>query len=198
MDWMSLISGVVGAIIGGLLAGCFSLKATSKSHENQVKLAEDNEAQLVSGLLQAIHDEIETVFERYQNTMGVRLDTLEEGGAIAAYYPLSSDFFSVYNGNSIHIGRIKNNELRRQIVKTYTLAKSMVDSFRFNNELVFKLEIAHKLHNETQLEVHREQERAHFKSLVRYAKSLKEGHHSFKQEVTNLLIGLRNHAAPSD
>ncbi len=198
MEWMSLISGVVGAILGGMLAGYFSLKAATTSHNNQVELAKDNEEQLVSGLLQAIHDEIETVFERYQNTMGVRLDALEEGEAIAAYYPLSSDFFSVYNGNCFLIGRIKNNELRKQIVKTYTLAKAMVDSFRFNNDLVFKLEIAHKLHKETQLAVHREHENAHFESLVDYAKSLKEGHQSFKQEVTKLLIELRNNAVSSD
>jgi len=37
MDWSTFGSAIAGAVIGGFLAGYFSLKATQKSHENQVK-----------------------------------------------------------------------------------------------------------------------------------------------------------------
>jgi len=121
-----------GAIIGGLITGYFALKTTKKAHENQLEQVTQNEKKLIQGLLQAIHDEVETVFERYQENMGAKLESLKDGEALLLYYPLVSDFFTVYNGNSFLLGRIPDNDLRKQIIKTYTLAKGMVDSYRLN------------------------------------------------------------------
>ncbi|WP_417536290.1 hypothetical protein [Methylophaga sp.] len=191
MDWSTFGSAVAGAVVGGFLAGYFSLKATQKSHENQVKHSEENEEKIISGLLQAIHDEIETVFERYQESMGARLESLDDGHGLAYYYPLVSDFFNVYNGNSFLIGRIPNNDLRKQIVKTYTLAKGMIDSYRMNNDLVSKWEFSEKLYAESQLEVHKNQAVAHYSALVDYAENLKDSHKTLKQEVSALLRELR-------
>ena len=130
VDWITVGSAIGGAVIGGLLTGYFALRSTDKSFKNQQQHADDNEKKVIRGLLQAIHDEVETIWDRYQETMGAQLETLKEGEALLFYYPLVSDFFTVYNGNSFLIGRIPNNDLRRQIIKTYTLAKGMVDSFR--------------------------------------------------------------------
>lgn len=62
MDWSIFSSAITGAIVGGTLTGYFSLKATQKAHENQTKQLTKNEEKIITGLLQAIHDEIETVF----------------------------------------------------------------------------------------------------------------------------------------
>jgi len=197
-DWTSFGSAITGAIIGGLLTGFFALEATKKSFDNQRRHSDENEVKLIKGLLQAIHDEIETVYDRYQDTMGSRLDILKEGEALVFYYPLVSDFFVVYNGNSFIIGRIPDNDLRKQIIKTYTLAKGMVDSFRLNNDLVQKYEFSNKIYQETQQEIHKQQAIAHFKALVEYAKSLKIGHQSLKQDVSNLLRMLRKQGVLSE
>jgi hypothetical protein len=191
MEWVSLLAGVLGAIAGGCIAGYCSLKAITRSHNNQLVLAKTHEEQTISGLLQAIHDEVETVFDRYNENMGVQLEALRDGGIIGMYYPLVSDFFNVYNGNGFLIGRIKDNDLRKRIIKTYTLGKGMIDSFRLNNDLVSKLEFANKLYNESKQEVHQKQAAAHYAALVDYAKSLKSGHYLFKQEVSGLLRELR-------
>lgn len=189
--WSSFVPAIAGAVIGGFLTGWFSIRATNKAHKNQSLQEDKNERKIISGLLQAIHDELETVFDRYQETIGSKLESLEENGALAFYYPLVSDFFTVYNGNSFLIGRIPNNDLRKQIVKTYTLNKGMVDSFRLNNDLVAKLEFSEKLYQESNNEVHKQQAIAHYNSLVVYAKILKEEHKSLKQEVSLLLRELR-------
>lgn len=191
MDWSNFLSAIVGAIVGGFVAGFFSLKATQKSHEHEKEKSKENEEALIAGLLQAIHDEIETVYDRYQETMGSRIESLNEGEALAFYYPLVSDFFTVYNGNSFLIGRIPSNDLRKQIIKTYTLSKGMVDSFRMNNDLVSKYEFSEKLYAESQSEVHKQQAISHFKALIDYAKSLRESHKSLKQEISSLLRELR-------
>jgi hypothetical protein len=191
MDWSSFGSAITGAVVGGIIAGFFALKSTQKSFDNQKSQADESEKKLIKGVLQAIHDELETIFERYQDTMGIRIENLKEHEALAFYYPLVSDFFTVYNGNSFLIGRIPSNDLRKKIIKTYTLAKGMVDSFRLNNDLVSKWEFSEKLYAESQLEVHQKQAKAHYSALVDYASSLKEGHASLKIEVNDLLRELR-------
>jgi len=190
-DWTTFGSAITGAVVGGLITGFFAIKATSKSFEHQKEHSDENEEQLIRGLLQAIHDEIETINERYQETMGARLESLPEGEALNFYYPLVSDFFTVYNGNSFLIGRIPDNDLRKQIIKTYTMAKGMVDSFRLNNDLVGKFEYSNKIFEETQLEVHKQHAIAHLASLIDYAKILKSTHGELKKEINNLLRELR-------
>lgn len=69
---------IIAAIIGGVIAGQYSLQATKKAHENQKTIADENEDRIVKSLLQSIHDELETVFERYQETMGSRIEALEK------------------------------------------------------------------------------------------------------------------------
>lgn len=83
---------VISAVIGGIIAGYFSLRATNQSHANQKEIAEQNELQVIKSLLQAIHDELETVFENYQASMGNRIESLQDGQPLFWYYPLVSDF----------------------------------------------------------------------------------------------------------
>jgi len=197
-DWSAFGSAITGAIVGGLITGFFALRSTQRSHENQLAQSDVNEAKTIKGLLQAIHDELETIYERYQETMGSRIESLEDGKALNFYYPLVSDFFSVYNGNSFLIGRIPDNDLRKQIVKTYTLAKGMVDSFRLNNDLVNKFEHSNKVYDETQLETHKNHARAHYAALIEYANTLKQSHASLKHEIQSLLRSLRKHGVLSE
>jgi len=197
-DWSAFGSAITGAIIGGLITGYFALRSTEKSHDNQLKQATQNEEKLIKGVLQAIHDEIETVFERYQETMGARLESLKDGEALLVYYPLVSDFFTVYNGNSFLIGRIPDNDLRQQIIKTYTLAKGMVDSFRMNNDLNQKFEYWHQVFQESKIEIHQQKAAAHLAVLIEYAKTLKTSHQQVKSETAQLLRLLRKHGVLSE
>ncbi|KKL01051.1 hypothetical protein EIK76_07545 [Rheinheimera mesophila] len=188
---MDLMSGFIGAILGAIVAGYCSIKATQIANKHQREQSLENEKKLLAGLLQSIHDEIETVYERYQETMGARLESLSENNPLVWYYPLVSDFFTIYNSNGFLIGKIPSNDLRKQIIKTCTLSKGMVDSYRMNNDLVGKFEYAHKLFEETGLQVHQNQTNAHFAALVEYAKTLKESHKILKIEVASLLRELR-------
>ena len=130
--------------------------------------------------------------------MGSKIESLKEDEPLDIYYPLVSDFFTVYNGNSFLIGNIQDNDLRKQIIKTYTISKSLVDSFRMNNDLVNKFEHAHKIYEETQKEMHRKQAEAHYLVLKEYAKSLKQTHRIMKEEISNLLRLLRKHGVLSE
>lgn len=195
---VSGLIGFIGALIGAGIGGYFTLKATKDSFAHQKQEAEENEKILIQSLLQAIHDEAETVFDRYQETMGINLENLSEGQGLTLFYPLESDYFPIYNGNTSTIGRIPNNDIRKQIIKTYTLLKGMVDSFRFNNHLLHKYEYSWKLCNETPNEINEQHKIAHYDVLIEYGKTLKEAHKNLKQEIAILLRTLRKQGVLSE
>lgn len=180
---LAFLTTITGAIIGGLLAGYYSFRATKEAHKNQTELAQKNESQIIRSLLQALHDELETVFENYHEHMGSRVESLDEGQPLAYYYPLVSDFFSVYNGNTFLLGRIQDNDLRKSIIKTYTLGKGMIDSFRMNNDLIQKFEHWDAVYAETKSQFHLDKALAHRQALVEYAKVLKTQHYILKENV---------------
>ena len=191
MDLVNLVAGVSGAVVGGGIAGYFSIKATEKAFKNQRLLAQENEAQLLNNFLLAIYDELDTLYDRYSDTVGGYIEELKEGDALNFYYPVVSDFFIVYNGNSFLLGKIDDDVLRKKIVATYTLAKGLIDSFHLNNELVSKFEFANKLYYESKSDIHKEQASAHYQQLIAYAKTLKAGHYEFKEQTLSLLALLR-------
>ncbi|KAB2165582.1 MULTISPECIES: hypothetical protein [Enterobacteriaceae] len=180
---ITFIITIAGAVVGGAIAGYYSFKATKEAHENQKRIADENERNIITSLLQSIHDEIETVFDNYHENMGVKLESLEENAPLLFYYPLVSDFFSVYNGNTFLLGRIKDNDLRKSIIKTYTLAKGLIDSYRMNNDLLQKYEHWDGVYSETQLQAHKDKAIAQYGALVAYAKTLKLQHLKLKDNV---------------
>jgi len=198
LNILTFIITLAGAIVGGLIAGYYSLKATKEAHRHQKNLAEENEKLIISSLLQAIHDELETIFDRYQDSMGNRLESLNDGEPLNFYYPVVSDFFTVYHGNSFLLGRIKDNDLRKSIIKTYTIAKGLVDSFKLNNDLVQKADHWELIYSETQLPVHRDRFNSQCQTLCVYAKSLKEIHFELKANVKSTLRMLMKNGVLSE
>jgi len=165
-DWSIFYSAISGAVIGGTITGYFTLLSTNKNYRNQLDQARGEEEKLIKGLLQAIHDEVETLLERYQEIAGTRLESLKDGEPLLFFYPLTGDYFTVYNGNSFLIGRVPDNDLRKQIIKTYTLAKGMVDSFRMNNDFLQKYEYCQRIAAESHSVKHQLQVAAHYNGLV--------------------------------
>lgn len=182
---ITFIITIAGAVVGGAIAGYYSFKATKEAHENQKRIADDNEKNIITSLLQSIHDEIETVFDNYHENIGVQLESLDENRPLLFYYPLVSDFFPVYNGNTFLLGRIKDNDLRKSIIKTYTLAKGLLDSYRMNNDLLQKYEHWDGVYLETQLPVHKDKSITQYGALIAYAKNLKSQHVKLKESVKN-------------
>ena len=66
MSVESLMSGLIGALAGGLITGGFTIYAINRTETFAKSSAAENEAGLVRSLLHAIHDELEVVFERYR------------------------------------------------------------------------------------------------------------------------------------
>ena len=187
MTFDSLMSGLIGAVIGGILTGVFSIIAVNRTEKHNRDSQAEADSKILKGLLQALHDELESIFERYQETMGAHIESLPEEQPLLMYYPVMNDFFTVYNANAFLIGRIEDNDLRKSLVRTYVLAKGLVDSYRMNNELLSKFEHWDALFAETNNPVHQQHAQAQCDALVTYGTQLKKGHADVKKCVQDLM-----------
>lgn len=187
MDLDILISTGVGALVGSVL----TLVATLISHYLQCSNQKKKENALIHGFLQSIHAEIETLWDVYQDGMGNHIEVLEDGQPLNYYYPITQEYFAVYATNAILIGKVKDHDLRKNIISTYTKAKGLIDSYRMNNDLVHKYEQSYWRFHETDATIHKANMKAHHQSLVKYAKELKETHHAVKGKVQDLLRELK-------
>lgn len=137
IDWGNLLSGFIGAIIGGLL----SLAATFWAHhlEKNRQLVEVDRNCCV--FLKSIRAEIESIFLAYTKGMGKRVGELTSNQPLLYIYPIQQNYFNVYDNQTALLGLIKDTELLSQIVKCYVEMKSLADSFLMNNAYLEKLEI---------------------------------------------------------
>lgn len=181
-----LISNLLSALVGGFIAGYFSLRAVQKSIDREKEKMHEDDRKMEFGLLQAIHDEIDIVWESYATSTAPQLESLGDGKPFLFTYPIGQDYFPVYKGNTAVISRIKDNDLRRQIVSVYTQASGLIDSFRMNNELVRRFE------------TDKANAAVHFQGCVVYAKSLKAAHLRLKGDVTKLLRELNKKGVISE
>lgn len=189
LDWNTLLSSGVGALIGSLL----TLFATYLSHRWQRTNQERADGEMLLGFLQAIHDEIETLWESYMDGIGIRTEALAEGQPLQLYYPITQEYFTVLSNNTFFIGRVRDADLRKLIVSTYAKARGLVETYLLNNELVHQYERAYWIFQETKNPHHQLQAEASLNALVNYAQALKKGHSKVKRHVQELLRALRKH-----
>ena len=187
IDWNTLLLSGIGALIGSAL----TLLATYLSHHWQVSKQKETDEQLLKGILQAMHDEVVTLWNAYMDGIGHQIEALPEGKALNMYWPVTQEYFTVYNTNAFFIGRIQDHNLRKLIVSTYTNARGLIDSYRLNNDLVQKHEHAALIFQETNNPIHKANAVAYYASMVEYAGKLKKRHGEMKHQTRDLLRALR-------
>jgi hypothetical protein len=186
IDWNTLVSTGIGALIGSIL----TLIATLLAHWLERQKNTDDEEKLIFGYLQGIHDELETLWNNYNEKVGAHVESLQPGQPFLLYWAAFQDYFVIYTQNAHLIGRVENHDLRKQIVSAYSRAKGLMDTYRLNNEILHKYEQAILLHQETNDPVHKSQAEAYLQSLTQYSVSLKQSHMEVKIEVQALLRAL--------
>src|SRR5262249_45087970 len=128
---------------------------------------------------------------RYQSTAGTMLAALPSGQAFKVKWPVYRDYFSIYHSNGLLLTRIKEDELRHSIIKTYTKAKGFLDSFQLNNDLFDKWFIADQGFRQTGNPAFGSTAQGYEATMVQYAGSLKQQHAEIATDVDKLVRSLR-------
>lgn len=178
---MSPLAALLGAVVGGL----FSLRAGRKAHLFELAKERKREEREVQNMLDSLGVEIGTLWFFHMARVGAMVESLPQGGAFEFYYPLTQDYFTVYNTNAGKIGAVKDAKLREAIVVCYNKCKKIVDGFKYNNEL-------YREYTEAQMRPantpdHAAYVQAKHKALVEYAKIVVEDHYEVKGYVEKLL-----------
>ncbi|MCF6766526.1 hypothetical protein L3V82_12180 [Thiotrichales bacterium 19S3-7] len=181
MDWYNFLIPLIGALVGGL----FTLVSASYSFYKLRSHSLDIEKRQVENFVKSIRVELNVLFDQYMGSMGTAVENLQQDQKLDLYYPLTQDYFIVYHNNSRLIGSIEDSYVRNQIIRIYTVAKGLVDSFRMNNEILSNYE-----HECILLNRDRDNNEstnsilvAYEDSLKAYAISIKQSHSEFKQQL---------------
>ncbi len=196
--WINVFAALVSAIIGGAIAGVFSLRAVDKTYEESAKAEDARQKAQVRAFLQAIHDEIETVWEHYQVVMGALIELLPDGQPLNFYFPISQEYFTIFNNSASMLGQVDDADLRRLIVQVYIKSKGLLDSYRFNNNIVGHHEQAVLLFNQTQNQAYDQQAQFDWARMIDYAKKMKTSHAELKILVSQLLRRLKQMGVITD
>jgi hypothetical protein len=187
LDWNTFLSSGIGALVGSAL----TLFAAYLSHRWEVSKQKKEDARTLMGVLQAVHDEIETLWDLYIDGIGHELEALPNGQGLRIYYPVTQQYFTIYTTNALFIGRIRDNDLRKLIVTAYSKARGLIDSYRLNNDLLQKHERAHWFFLQTNNPVHQAAATGYLQAVVNYASTLKRLHDDVKSQAQDLLHALR-------
>jgi hypothetical protein len=180
-------SATVGALVGGGLAAWASFRATKTAHRFAERKHEHDEKMRLKRILQALHDEAETVWGMYSQQMGPYLDGLEDGKPVTMLWRIEQDYFTVFHTNADNIGLIENEQLRKMIIQTYSKAKGTIDSFRMNNDLALDYKDRAIRSENTKLELDKKLLDGSLNSLVTYAALLKQNNTTLKKLFAELL-----------
>jgi hypothetical protein len=195
MDSSNLLSGLIGALVGSVIGGLATFWstrwATYKTQNNLLTNQRANQAIIIKGVLQAIHDEVETIWDQYLDVIGHVTEAHDENEPFIHIYPLHQDYFTVYNSNGIFIGQIPDSDLRKAIVTTYTKARGLIDSYLLNNADVQRYFQLSSLASETNNEYHYRLAAAVRADMAAYSKQIKIAHKDTAIAVADLLRRLR-------
>ncbi len=130
---------ILGAVIGGLMAGWFALLAQKQAAKDQRRYALEAERRVVKNLLQAIRAELTVL--RTENVNQLQKDLNQRAEARKnlsnpsyvqfppmAIVPTEQNYFIVFDSNGASLGMLEDKSLLQQMIKVYGLAKSLLDT----------------------------------------------------------------------
>ncbi len=182
----------LAALLGAIIGGVFTLWGVRKAYDFDLlkqKIYDQNE---VNNFEQMIRTEIETLWSSYQEGIGASLEALPNNTPFELIYPVSQNYFSVYDNNTVLLGKISDNDKRKLIVTIYVQAKGLLDSYRMNNESLYKLEQTIFFNQQNNNSFFRQLQNSQIEGLKLYADNLKASHNKLKQNIETFLNISRN------
>ena len=168
---------------GGKMAAKASRDSLRQTFQGQEQRDKKRQQETIQGVLQAINEELNILWELYIKNFGVYLEEVKKGGIFDVPVSISQDYFTIYRSNANLIGQIENSDLRRKVVKVYTLLQAMLDCYQINSIRLGKYQTAGRSDKALWISLGL--------GLANYAEKLKEDHYYLKREVEALLEMLK-------
>lgn len=135
-EWLSsFITALIGAFIGGL----FTLRGVDRQAKITRAETERSDLELQLSVLKGIKGEISTLINIYNKRMQRHIEGIRPGEMLLISFPIGDDNFTFYEQNAKLIAKL-DDAARDSIINIYTYARSLVQSFKGNNQLVAEYE----------------------------------------------------------
>lgn len=132
----SFVASLLGGVLG-FLGATVGANLSNKANERNRKI-ESCERKIRE--FSAVKCEIDYLLERYWNVYGNEIVNTKEGMPIREFSLSKGEYFVVFSNNSSCVGDIKSESTREAIIKTYILAKAIIEEFEENNKIIKDLE----------------------------------------------------------
>jgi hypothetical protein len=129
---------LIGALIGGWIAGKFALRAQKQAAEDQRQRDLEIEQRAVKGTLQAITAELKFFKAHGVDSLGAKLKDLTDARELArnreGHKPepfvmsrTETNYFIIFESSAVMLGRINDEKLRQEIISVYNFSKDLMD-----------------------------------------------------------------------
>ncbi|HHA1369023.1 MULTISPECIES: hypothetical protein [Enterobacter] len=133
------ISSFITALIGAIIGGMFTLKGVDREARITRTEAEKEALELQLSVLKGIKGELVTLFDLYNKRMRIHVDNIVPGQALNLGFPIGDDNFTFYEQNAKFIAKL-SDDARDSIINIYTYARSLIQSYKGNNQLIEEYE----------------------------------------------------------
>ena len=142
MDWLTPVSSLVAAVIGGWIAGWCSIRAQDKATIAERKRDRETERAATCAILRAVRAELNTFHENFL----IKLEEIFKGRDAAnidartplGIAPLRQNYFVVFDSNAAALGKIEDPKLLEKMVRDYAAAKSLLDAINHNSQQLYQ------------------------------------------------------------
>lgn len=198
-EWFSsFITALIGAIVGGF----FTLRGVDREARITRAEAERESIELQLSVLKGIKGEVSTLIDLYNKRMRGSIDSISPGEMLLINFPVGDDNFTFYEQNAKVIARL-NDTARDSIINIYTYARSLIQSFKGNNQLVMEYEkiLFDMADNNKNKDMYERLHEAKIEVMVDYAQGIKmidselmdvidRGFNAIDKEISELQVNL--------
>jgi len=93
------------------------------------------ERERVSGVLHAVREELIQLWLMMAEDIARPIETLDPKKKLLPYWPCYQSYFRIFDSNAAQIGLIENEMLRTSLVRTFMLAKRLIDQYQNYNRI---------------------------------------------------------------
>ena len=127
---------LLSALLGGIIAGIFSLLAIKWQLSVERNLRKDETDKKINAILCALYHELKVSWELYMLNVGDLLEKEPGGSSFNYTISMTEHVYVIYDANAQFVGLIPDFLLRDKIIGTYINLKALKDAYLFHNQFI--------------------------------------------------------------